>query len=91
MAVIKSWEATEVYYDDIIQMWIDGNSVLHVRRGYNFLDVEGNKFVPSNRYHEEEVPWAEVPVDIQNSLTQINDYINAKIKEKEGITEEPII
>ena len=85
MAAIKQWEASDVEPEPRITMWLK-DSILYVLRRYHYVDANGDRvFEGGSQVCRAEVQWEDVPQDIQQSLTTINDYINDKIDAKEGI------
>lgn len=82
---IKSWEAVDVDIDRVIRLWLDDDNQLHVLRGYDYVGAEGDVIPVGQKEHEEVVAWDVLPTEIKSALTTINDYINTKIREKEGL------
>ena len=82
---IKTINLERIEYHPSIELWRQDDGGVLVRRGYNLLDENGQQIYPSWLYHDEAVPWDQIPVDIQNAILAINDFIVVKIKEREGI------
>ncbi len=85
--IIKKWEATDLKIHPVVSMWMDDQNRLHLSRRYNYVDA-GDRRIMNDQVHEEIVPWGSVPKEIRESLKQINDFINSKIRQKEGLDDE---
>lgn len=62
----------------ILQMADDGSAILHVEGVYRFLD-EGSIIVEEiePRRVKRSIPWSQIPVNIQNSIVAIRDFLYA--------------
>ncbi len=87
---IKTWTftAASVVYGSV-ELWMGADNLLHVKRGYRFVDDEGReifRFANQRWTYEEAIPWESVPTDVQDSLIFINNYTIGQINTIEGIT-----
>ena len=83
---IREWKATALRRDGQIRMYVDKAGFLHVLRDYAYVDAGGQRLPFGTKTHEEKIRWADVPVEIQNALLKVDEFINAGIDKAEGIT-----
>ena len=87
MATQKTWTAGNIKMNRM-RLHLDENSVLHCIQDYSFLDVNGEALtVFPSRTIQTSVNWADVPVDAQNGLVAINDYMYNLALNKEGMND----
>ena len=86
MPVIKKLEATDISLDNVIRLFVDDENKLHVVREYHYIDSSGNVLHSFGKQsHDETIAMNLVPDSIKTSLIEINNFINNKILEKEGL------
>ena len=82
---IRTWRAITLKRDKVIRMYLDAGGYLHVLRDYSYLDEGGNVLPFGVKTHDEKLLWANVPVEIQQALLKVDEFINAGIDKAEGI------
>jgi hypothetical protein len=87
MANVKTWNivAAEIIYDKV-ELWATEDGLIHLKRGYRFLDANGLEMKQQAGEYEEAFEWGTVPQNVRDALTFIDTFSITKIKEKEGIT-----
>lgn len=68
-----------------IQIWLDDADILHIQRGYNVYVYGAPTPTYKTAMLDDGIPWADVPVDIQNALVQIDAYTKERIAQIEGL------
>jgi len=86
MTTIKTWniEAAQIIFDKV-ELWATEDGLIHLKRGYRFLDADGMEMKNQAGEYEEAFEWAAVPQNVQDALTFIDTFSIDKIKEKEEI------
>lgn len=83
--------AETIEYGDVT-LWLDDENNLNYRRGYRFLDANGQE-VSFENYGVAFAPpvlmgkmaWVDVPENIRVALSEIDAYTKAEIDQREGI------
>ena len=87
---IRTWKATTLRRDKIIRMYMDAQGFLHVLRDYAYVDAGGQRLPFGTKTHEEKILWADVPVEIQQALLKVDEFINKGIDKAEGINDNSV-
>ena len=77
--------AETVEYEEIRLRFLVGGQT-YFDRDYTLLDGAGEPIPEIQQFPTVTgiVEWADIPVDIQNALTTINDFVNARVAEQEN-------
>ena len=93
MAVIKTWtiEAHNLVYGRIALWFDEDTQALNWHRGYYYTDANGERISFSGvdfgikQEAQGSMPWANIPLNIQQALTEIDTYIKSQILLQEGL------
>ena len=78
-----SWtvEAEDKTYAPIELGYTEDDQMLHLVRGYTYITLDSNgkpRYTNSSLYQD--IPWVNIPLDIQNALIFIDNYTKEQIE-----------
>lgn len=88
MATQKTWTAYDIKMNRL-RLYQDSDGILHALQGYSFLDSEGNVIdVLPSRSIGTSVVWEDVPQNVRDGLTAVNDYMYNMALNQEGMNDQ---